>query len=110
LRGSGLSQLPSARVPEKISSDGRRSRSRGKDSRELFYLNGENWVVAVDIRLNNTVEVGVPTRLFQPHLEESAFYWVGNQYSMMPDGRFLVNNACVRLPDVVVNCPNELGR
>jgi Tol biopolymer transport system component len=96
------------RVP--ISTDGGGSPRWRHDGKELFYLRGDNTLMAVAVSLNtSSVDVGASTPLFQSRFRSENF-----PYAVTSDGRFLVNrSADDEAPSgitLVVNWPATLRK
>ena len=86
------------RIP--ISTDGGSSPRWRHDGKELFYIRGDNMLIAVAITLSeSSVEVGAARPLFRARFKDGAF-----AYAVASDGRFLVN----RLADDVMPTPISL--
>ena len=80
-------QRTGQRVP--ISTDGGGSPRWRHDSKELFYLRGDNTLMAVAVNLKEaSVDVGVASPLFQSRFSSEYF-----PYAVTSDGRFLVNRS-----------------
>jgi serine/threonine protein kinase/Tol biopolymer transport system component len=65
-----------------------------RDGKELFYLAPDAKLMAVTLKLAQTVKLGTPVALFDTHVEgggaQAGGFW--HQYDVTPDGtRFLVN-------------------
>lgn len=80
------------------------------DSKELFYIGGDNTLIAVAISLGeSSVEVGAARRLFQTRFRNVAL-----PYDVAKDGRFLVNrsldDATPTPITLVVNWPAALSK
>jgi len=61
------------------------------DGKELFYIGLDSWLTAVPTRnVAGAIEIGSPTRLFDPHLYGVRTSYV-HQYLVSKDGQFLVN-------------------
>ncbi len=59
-----------------------------RDGKEIFYLAPDGRLMAVDVKLGATLEVGVPKALFDPRCKKGP----GREYDVSPDGRrFLVD-------------------
>ena len=113
---SGRSEIYLATFPAgggkwRISDDGAREPFWREDGRELYYLSLDHHIMAVDVSLGATVEIGTPRRLFAAPTPRSGND--RNRYVPSPDGqRFLV----VALPEsqkvapttVVLNWAAEL--
>lgn len=63
------------------------------DGKELYYLNNEGALMSVPITIKgSTIEQGAPVQLFRTHISGGGVdAQQGRQYSVAPDGRFLVN-------------------
>jgi hypothetical protein len=86
-----------------------------RDGKELFYLDANQGLMAVNVRTTPTFETESPTALFKADLTN----WpVGikhrNQYDVAPDGqRFLINAPAGGSPKpltILVNWPSSLPR
>jgi hypothetical protein len=95
---------------EPISTDGGGSPRWRRDSKELFYIRGDNTLMAVAITLGeSSFEVGGVQPLFQ-----TRFRSVALSYDVASDGRFLVNRSVEDTTPtaiaLVVNWPAELQK
>ena len=95
---------------EPISTEGGGSPRWRRDGRELFYIRGDNMLMAVAITLGeSTVEVGAARPLFQTRFRNVAL-----PYDVTSDGRFLVNrsldDASPTPISLVVNWPAALSK
>ncbi|HMJ82197.1 MAG TPA: protein kinase [Vicinamibacterales bacterium] len=80
-------QRAGPRVP--ISTDGGGSPRWRKDGKELFYIRGDNTLMAVAVSLNAaSVDVGAASALFQSRFRSENF-----PYAVTSDGRFLVSRS-----------------
>jgi len=80
-------QRAGPRVP--ISTNGGASPRWRHDGKELFYIRGDNTLMAVAISLNATsLDVGAASPLFQSRFRSESF-----PYAVTSDGRFLVNRS-----------------
>jgi Tol biopolymer transport system component/tRNA A-37 threonylcarbamoyl transferase component Bud32 len=82
------------------------------DGKELFYRSADQKLTAVDVRMGDTFEVGVPKALFPVHLETGL---ARNRFLPAPDGqRFLLvatpSRESMTPTTVVLNWLAELGR
>jgi serine/threonine protein kinase len=97
-----------------ISVDGGTEPAWRSDSRELFYLAPDRWVMAAPITGGTTFESGAPQRLFQANVLSQVFpAYARNQYVVTGNGqRFLVNQPLRELSAaaivVVINWPAGL--
>ena len=101
-------QRTGPRVP--ISTDGGGSPRWRHDGKELFYIRGDNTLIAVTLGLGeSTVHVGAVRPLFTTRFNGSAF-----PYAVAADGRFLVNrvtdDAAPNPISLIVNWPEALKR
>jgi Tol biopolymer transport system component len=91
---SGSTELYLRRFPEcdnqvRVSNGGGAQPHWRKDGRELFYVATDRKVMAVDVKLGATAEVGTPKPLFTAGVLR---YDAPNRYAVSADGqRFLVN-------------------
>ena len=95
---------------EPISTDGAGSPRWRHDGKELFYIRGDDTLVAVAISLGeSSVEVGAAQPLFQTRFRNAAL-----PYDVTRDGRFLVNrsvdDASPTPISLVVNWPAALSK
>jgi hypothetical protein len=78
-----------ARAPRLIISSAGGGQPRwSRDGRQLFFISANKTLMAVEFD-PTTVRAGVPRVLSQTRIIETAF--VGHQYDVAPDGRFVVN-------------------
>ncbi len=91
-RRSGRHEVYVQRFPEggpavRVSTEGGGQPRWRSDGRELYYVDADEWLVAVPILLGESVEVGAPEKLWRdPNL-----YGRGHQYDVSSDGeRFVV--------------------
>jgi eukaryotic-like serine/threonine-protein kinase len=78
-----------ARAPRlSISSTGGGQPRWSRDGRQLFFISADKKLMAVEFD-PTAVRAGVPQVLSQTRIIETAF--VGHQYDVAPDGRFVVN-------------------
>ena len=83
-----LSPFPSTGARWQVSSDGGVQPTWRRDGRELYFLSPDATLIAVDIRLGSSPELGTPRTLFRTKLVPSAQV---DQYAPSPDGqRFLL--------------------
>jgi hypothetical protein len=70
------------------------------DGKELYYLDPAGTMMAAPVKINDTtIELGAPVQLFPTHIYGSGLdAQQGRQYSVAPDGRFLINT---ELPSAV---------
>jgi Tol biopolymer transport system component len=95
---------------EPISTDGGGSPRWRHDSKELFYIRGDNTLMAVPISLGeSSIQVSVAQPLFQTRFRNAAL-----PYDVTKDGRFLVNrsldDATPTPITLVVNWPAALSK
>jgi eukaryotic-like serine/threonine-protein kinase len=96
-----------------VSTNGGTSPRWSSDSRELFYLDPENWLMAVPVKTGAQFTAGKPEKLFQlPGQGGAADY--RTQYSVAPDGRRFLIAVPEKAPAeqrlvVVVNWMEELN-
>jgi hypothetical protein len=101
-------QRPGARVP--VSTNGGGSPRWRHDGKELFYISGDNTLMAVTLVAGeSSLDVGAATPLFQARFHGTAF-----PYAVARDGRFVVNrsvNDATPPPiTLVVNWPAALRK
>lgn len=78
-----------------------------EDGRELFYLNPDGRVMAVDVKTDGTFESGTPKELFQTNLQHGP----GCPYAVTPDGsRFLIEAPAEDTSTPVVIVMNWIAR
>ena len=93
---SGRNEVYVRRFPQcdnqvQISTGGGAQPHWRKDNRELFYMGSDRKLMAVDVKLGTTAEVGTPKALFSTQVVR---YEAPNRYAVSGDGqRFLVNSA-----------------
>jgi hypothetical protein len=84
----------------------------GRDGRELFYVDAEQWLVAVPIRTSPTIDIGPPAHLFKVARGEF-------QVAFDVDGRgrflsYVIENSgdttAKSVQNVILNWPARLGR
>jgi len=96
------------RVP--ISTDGGSSPRWRHDGKELYYIRGDDTLIAVEVTLGeSSVDVGKARPLFRSRFKDGAF-----PYAVAADGRFLVNrfsdDPMLATISLVVNWPEAAGK
>ena len=85
-----VQNFPPAGGKWQVSTNGGAQPQWRRDGRELFYVAGDRKLMAVDIKLGTSMEMGTPVALFQTQV--SAFT-SPNRYAPTMDGqRFLINS------------------
>jgi Tol biopolymer transport system component len=97
----------------RISTEGGTRPCWRRDGKELFYLSGDNQLMAVPVKTGATFEAGPPASLFRIAAPGWNFY--GNAFDAAPDGqRFLIQTSATGGPSlpftVVRNWTVELKR
>jgi Tol biopolymer transport system component len=86
--GRLVAREPAQRWP--VSKTGGTDPQWRRDGRELYYIAPDQTLVAVSVELGETVEIGIPTPLFQASFDRVSLAF-GSAYAPAPDGqRFLV--------------------
>ena len=90
-----LQPFPGPGGKERVSTAGGTQVRWRPDGQELFYVDAENALTAVPIRLpsaGGALTIGAPTRLFAANLVQAGLAVARQQYVVSPDGqRFLMN-------------------
>jgi serine/threonine protein kinase/Tol biopolymer transport system component len=85
----------------RISTDGGTRACWRRDGTELFYLSGDNQLMAVPVRTAGAFEAGAPAPLFR--IDAPGWDGYGNAFDAAPDGqRFLIQTGTASLPFTVV--------
>ncbi len=69
-----------------VSADGGRQPRWSRDGKELFYVDNNNWLVAVEVAVSPSFSLGESKPLFN----SPAFAGANWKYDVSPDGRFVV--------------------
>jgi hypothetical protein len=69
-----------------------------RDGRELFYLSPDRTLMAVDVRLDDTISIGRPRALFRPPVAGDASE-ARNHFVAAPDGQAFLFNIVEESPD-----------
>ena len=96
---SGMNQVylvsfPATDQKRQISTDGGVQPRWRRDGKELFYLGLDGRIMAVDLRIDSSIDTGVPRALFNTRLSVDP---VRDQFAVTADGqRFLVQEPVIR--------------
>lgn len=84
--------FPSGTLKWTVSTKGGWSAHWRRDGRELFYLTLDGTLMAVPVRADRTLELGVPQALFATDLRPSPMQLLMNQYAISHDGQRILLN------------------
>jgi Tol biopolymer transport system component len=85
-----IQSFPPAGGKWQVSTNGGAQPQWRRDGKELFYVATDRKLMAVDIKLGTSFEMGTPAALFQTQV---AGFAAPNRYAVSPDGqRFLINS------------------
>ena len=89
-----LVSFPAIDQKRQISTDGGVQPRWRRDGKELFYLGLDGRIMAVDLRIDSTIDAGVPRPLFNTRLNVDP---VRDQFAVTADGqRFLVQEPVIK--------------
>ena len=84
--------IPASGAKYQLSAMGGRGPDWRRDGREIYYVSGDQNLIAVPVKLGSTVELGAPQKLFQLEGVDAGAIFSINRYVPSRDGqRFLVN-------------------
>jgi Tol biopolymer transport system component len=82
-----IRSFPDGRVTHRVTTTGGSTPLWSRDGKELFYRDGEGWVVACAVRINGSlIDTGAPERLFKPNTAKT--WGSGYQHDVDASGRF----------------------
>jgi Tol biopolymer transport system component len=100
-----VQSFPAPSIRTRVSSNGGVQPRWRRDGEELFYIAGDDKLMAVDVRTAPTFTAKIPHALFDPHVSGGSTTNFNFRYDVTPDGgRFLVNSAVQsqsRAPDPI---------
>jgi hypothetical protein len=76
--------IPGRKLP--ISTNGGERSIWSRDGKELFFVSPDGNIMAAEVRIGATLEVGVPKPLFKVRLSRAMDAW----FDVTRDGRFLI--------------------
>ena len=109
-----VQRFPGPGGRERVSTAGGTQVRWRPDGKELFYIDSENALTAVPVRLPSSdgpLDIGTPSRLFSANLVQAGLAIARQQYVVSPDGqRFLVNTIEQPPPAQITLLLNWSGR
>ena len=86
-----VQSFPPAGGKWQVSTDGGAQPRWRRDGKELYFMSPDRKIMAVDVKLGTTFEMGTPKALFQTRVTN---FTSPNRYDVTADGqRFLVNSS-----------------